>query len=42
MTICQSTAHIWARMMDDHDTPLTYTAINDFLRRGDRSTATRR
>ena len=38
----RSTAYIWARMMDDHDTPLTNAAINDFLRRGRRSTATRR
>ena len=38
----RSTAYIWARMMDDHDTPLTNAAISDFLRRGRRSTATRR
>ncbi|MFJ6623526.1 hypothetical protein ACIQOW_38905 [Kitasatospora sp. NPDC091335] len=29
----RSTAQIWARMMDDHDTPLTYSAINAFLQR---------
>ncbi|MFF3598078.1 hypothetical protein [Kitasatospora indigofera] len=29
----QSTAQIWARMMDEHDTPLTYSAINAFLQR---------
>ncbi|GAA2815649.1 hypothetical protein GCM10010441_45350 [Kitasatospora paracochleata] len=30
----RSTAQIWARMMDDHDIPLTYSAINAFLRAG--------
>ncbi|MFH9355610.1 hypothetical protein [Kitasatospora sp. NPDC017646] len=34
----RSTAHIWARMMDDHDTPLTYSAINAFLARVSGST----
>ncbi|MFF2147466.1 hypothetical protein [Kitasatospora sp. NPDC058190] len=37
-----STAQIWARMMDDHDTPLTYNAINAFLQRTRRSTTARR
>ncbi|MGW4891372.1 hypothetical protein ACWEQL_03760 [Kitasatospora sp. NPDC004240] len=27
------TAGIWARMMDDHDTPLTYNGINTYLGR---------
>ncbi|WP_035839068.1 TniQ family protein [Kitasatospora azatica] len=27
------TAEIWARMMDDHDTPLTYNGINTYLGR---------
>ncbi|MFF2628668.1 hypothetical protein ACFVUN_23190 [Kitasatospora griseola] len=30
----RSTAQIWARMMDDHNIPLTYSAINAFLRAG--------
>ncbi|MFJ7280627.1 hypothetical protein [Kitasatospora sp. NPDC098663] len=36
-----STSEIWDRMIDDHDTPLTYASINTFLSRAGRPTTRR-